>query len=148
MYEITYGSKYQQGLDTAEIAKLIRADIKAAIAAGELPRATYSVKISRYSGGSSIHVKISGVPFPVLNAERARRDALEPYVYHAYELPLRTAEAEALLTTVELIVASYNYDGSDIQSDYFNVNFHSSVTFDHDEEREERERIVAAIKAA
>jgi hypothetical protein len=38
-----------------------------------------------------------------------------------------TAEAVALRTAIEQIVSAYNYDGSDIQSDYFNVRFYSNV---------------------
>ena len=68
MYERSYGTKYQEFhtdangervyRSAAEIAKAIRADIKAAVKAGELPKARYSVKSDSYTGGSSVDVTI------------------------------------------------------------------------------------------
>ena len=45
-----------------------------------------------------------------------------------------------VMKQVEAIVAAYNHDGSDIQSDYFDVNFYSHVNFTsevHDADRAE-----------
>jgi hypothetical protein len=128
-YAIAYGSKYESGLDVAEIAKRIRSEIKAGVKAGELPNAKYSVTISRYSGGQSLNVSIDNVPFAIANEARVRRDVLEPYAYHSENLPLHSDEAAALLKRVEVIVGAYNFDGSDSQSDYFHVNFYGDVKF-------------------
>jgi len=66
MYERVYGDKYDGNLDVADIAKLIRADIKEARKAGELPDDwKYSVRISRFSGGCSIDVAAKS-PRPTL----------------------------------------------------------------------------------
>ena len=53
--------------DTAALAKLIRQDIQTALAAGDLPRAKYSVTTDKYSMGSSITVVATKLPFSVLN---------------------------------------------------------------------------------
>ena len=52
----TTGSKYTAGLDIAQIARLVRIDIKAAIADGALPVGKYSVRVSRYSIGQSLNL--------------------------------------------------------------------------------------------
>lgn len=61
-----YGDKYDGNLDVAEIAKLIRADIKEARKAGDLPDDwKYGVRIARFSGGCSIDVNAKS-PRPTL----------------------------------------------------------------------------------
>ena len=50
MYEKTYGPKYNAELTRKEIAALIRADLKAAVASGELPK---GLKTSVRKSGSS-----------------------------------------------------------------------------------------------
>ena len=55
--------------DTAQIAARIRADIKAAVRAGDLPHAKYSVTTDKYSMGSSINVVASNLPFPTINPD-------------------------------------------------------------------------------
>lgn len=127
MYEITQGSKYQatRDLDIAEIAKLVRKDLKAAQAAGELPAdAALSVTIDRYSGGQSLGVVVSGMP----DTWTYNQPGLEPdYAEYVPAHGGMTDEATAVLRKIEGLVFAYNYDGSDIQSDYFNVRFYSSV---------------------
>jgi hypothetical protein len=139
-YAISYGSRYERGLDVAEIAKRVRADIKAAVKSGELPAAKYSVRIARFSGGRSLDVTIDQVPFPIVNEERIKQDVLEPHAYHDRTLGLFSDDAQKLLKRVEAIVAAYNFDGSDIQSDYFHVNFYGHVKFKWDgQEKAERD---------
>ena len=64
MYERSYGSKYAGYQSAAHIAKLIRGDIKAAIAAGELPGSprNYRVHSKSYSGGQSVDVRVINMP--------------------------------------------------------------------------------------
>lgn len=66
MYERSYGAKYDKDLrDAAQIAKLIRADIKQAIKDGRLPgtmRDNYRVRCQKYSMGQAIHVRVQGLP--------------------------------------------------------------------------------------
>jgi hypothetical protein len=131
---IAYGDKYERDLDVDVIAKRVRADIKAAVAAGELPAAKYSVRISRYSMGRSLTVTVDELPFAVCNPERVRRDVLEPH--DRSTLLLRTEEAQAAMAKVEAIVDAYNFDGSRPQEDYSHVNFYGHVSFGGQYDRE------------
>ncbi len=51
------GAKYADGRDVADVAKDIRADIRAAVKAGALPALQYSVKVARYAGGRSLTIR-------------------------------------------------------------------------------------------
>lgn len=132
MYERSYGAKYDGSLSTVEIAKLVRADIKAAVADGTLPRRgphadiKYSVRTEKFAGGSAINVSIKHFP----ETTELPRD----FTTDRYGQPLlgrhMTTEAVRIKGVIEAIVAAYNHDGSEVQVDYFDVNFYSSVTFD------------------
>jgi hypothetical protein len=111
---------------------------------GELPACKYSVRISRYAGGRSLNVRISGTDFPLLSEERLAADHENR---HVPGLVWQSAKAIDIQKKVEAIVAAYNFDGSEIQSDYFHVNFHSHVDFDHTEEHAQREAFAAKVKA-
>jgi len=140
-----YNEKYEQGLDITVIAKRLRGEIKAAVWAGDLPECKYSVRISRYSMGQSLNVLVSDTPFPVNNR---RYLELEHALTHKRKGKLTrneqfaefgettrwTQEAIDLIMTLAVMVDQWNFDGSDSQSDYFHVNYSSSVDYDcHDE---------------
>ena len=117
-----YGYKYKENMDIVEIAKLIRADIKKAH-----PEIKASVRTSRYSMGRSIDVSLT-VKFPVLNPPKFEADYVgEHYSVH----PWATERAATLKKSIEDIVEAYNFDGSDIMSDYYNTNFGGSVNFNN-----------------
>lgn len=78
----TTGSKYVAGMDLKDIAKLVRADLKAKFCGF-----TFSVRVERYSGGQALHVDIKAVPVGVLNATRPE-----------------------LFKRVQAVVDAYNYD--------------------------------------
>ncbi len=121
-----YGMKFERGLDITEIAKRVRADIKAAIKTGTLPAMKASVTVSRYAGGQSLNVKIKDCPAMVgklLNTKIAS-------IKHG-----------------RLDVDEYNFDKSDTQSDYFHVNFYGHVDFCHEFERVERVALQASLLA-
>lgn len=114
------GIKYEttKNLTTAEIAKMIRSDIKALVKAGELPAAAYSVRTRSYSGGSSIDVTISGsLPFRSLKigSRFGRWEAVQ------------TDALNALVAKLNVIVNAYNRQDVDLMTDYFNVRFYSDV---------------------
>jgi len=147
MYEVTYGAKYEDGLDVKEIAKRVRKEIQAAVKAGELPKGLKaSVRISRYSGGQSLYVKVTAVPrdFVVYNPERVRLDHEEPHRFH--DVPYLTPEARAVEKKIEALYGAYNYDGSEPQTDYFNVNFYGHVSWDYDLEKADKARTLARLK--
>jgi hypothetical protein len=55
-YNSYTGCKYERGMDTKDAAKLIRADLAKAQKSGLIPKAKYSVRVSRYTGGSAVQV--------------------------------------------------------------------------------------------
>ena len=121
MYEIAYGSKYAETKDlgTKEVAAKIRMEIKAMVKAGELPKAKYSVTISRYSGGSSIDVKIGYVElegFTLFNPERLAFEKANPHTF-THE-PRYSVGAMLLDKVIESMLHSYNFDGSEPMTDY------------------------------
>jgi hypothetical protein len=153
MSDTFYFSKYEAGLDITEIAKRLRKEIREAVKAGDLPKCKYSVRISRYSMGQSLSVRITETPFPIHNRRYLEVDHLLMYTLQVGEkrqalLQERdeadrwTQEAIDLVKTVEGMANQWNYDGSDSQTDYYHVNYSMSVDYDaHDEWVEMREEI-------
>ena len=130
MYEISYGSKYQKGLDVKDIAKLYREEIKQEIKAGTLPKdLKLSVKISRYAGGRSLNVYVEACPSTTFyNPARLKHELEQPHDYvTGREIPFHTAEGTRILKLLKEKLGAYNFDGSEIQSDYFHVNFYGNV---------------------
>jgi hypothetical protein len=127
-----YGSKFEEtkDLDVKDVAKLIRAEIKAIKKAGVyLPKALkVSVKISRYSGGQSLDIVIKGVPFKVLRQEFLAHVTNNPYA-SLQGVERYTPQAKAVMATLTEIMESYNRDQSDTISDYFSVKFYGDVNF-------------------
>lgn len=124
-YQRSYGSKYNGALTNKEIAVAIRADIKAAIAANELPRGTYSVTLSR---GRGIDVRVKAFEFPILNPERLAIEGTPDDTYaNERRVPLYTPIARLALDKLQSIMDAYNHDGSDIQTDYFDVKFYGQA---------------------
>lgn len=146
--ERIYGPKYHatKDLTKVQVAALIRADIKAAVAARELPPLVYSVKTHLYSGGGSIDVRVRGFEaprkgprFPVVAPAFARGET-DGRSGTDYRL---TPEARLILEKLKAMMDAYNYDGSDIQTDYFDVRFYGDASFDWREEQAQRERLAA-----
>lgn len=150
MYEIAYGKKYDKSLDVTDIAVLVRKDVKDGIKKGELPAALkVSVRVSRYSMGRSISIEVKEVPegFTIRNPERIKFEESDPnWIRRASEFPIQTAEASALQDKLEAILAAYNYDGSDLMTDYYNVNFAGSVTWHSKLTKRDRERVMAQVR--
>jgi hypothetical protein len=147
MYEISYGWKYERSLDVAEIAKRIRQQIKNAIAAGALPQLQASVKISRFAGGQSIDIRVVKASFQVLNHERVLVEHEQPHTFFpTAHYPIYTLHAVAALKQLQSMLDAYNYDGSEIQVDYHNVNFYGHAEYSNDLREREREQIVAEGK--
>jgi hypothetical protein len=144
----SYGSKYDRNLSTTEIAKLVRADIKSAIKSGSLPNMKVSVRSEYYSMGTSLYVKVKeiiGRDLDIYNAERLLSDSKnEPN----FGVPWMSDEARAILNTLEGIVGAYNHDGSDLQTDHFDVKFYAHVDFHYEFEAASRARQLAALKSA
>lgn len=125
---IAYGTKYDKNIGVADIAKLVRADIKAGIKAGTLPAGLKcSVKISRYSMGQSLTVSVKAVSgIDIVNPAFIAAKVAAPDAW-PIDINQTSDEARALLEDLRAIVSAYNYDGSDSMTDYYNVNFSGSV---------------------
>jgi hypothetical protein len=144
--DIRYGTKYAatKDLRITEIAKLIRADIKAGVTAGTLPKAKYSVVSDSYSGGYSIRIRISGAEgIPTYNADRLVFEHLSPHVYCG--LNVYSEEMRDVLKELNRIHGSYNFDGSDLMTDYHHVRFYGDASVD--EGPEVRAKALAAALA-
>lgn len=113
------GAKYSRDLSNTAIAKLIRSDIKAAIAAGDLPK---GLKVSVRKSGNSINLSITAFPGPVCNPANVYGHALS--VYEQRGRVLYSAPVRRTLNTLEAIANEYNRDDSRIEEDYFNTNFY------------------------
>ena len=126
MYEITYGSKYEsvKGLPLREVTKLMRKDVKAAVKAGELP-ADFKYSVSIWAGSVNLVATASRA---IYAAEPDTYDFPVAFNYETGEYvgtygSRRTVEATKVYETLTAIANAYNYDGSDVMTDYFNVNF-------------------------
>jgi len=143
MTATVYGSKYDSSLDIAVIAKLVRADIKAAIKAGELPAGIkVGVTISRFAGGRSLDAKIKAMPGHVLNPARVKWEADNPHAYPGGAPSRHSAAAKGAVEKIKAIVDAYNYDGSDLMTDYFHVNFYGGVEVDWEFEAADKAAII------
>jgi hypothetical protein len=136
-YEIAYGSKYNKDLHTKDIAKLLKKEIAAEQKAGRLP----SFKVSIRTDYNHISIGVKGLRFLVLNPAHLLPSA-------AYNEPTYTPRALAVMEALQKMLAAYNYDGSDIQSDYFNVNFYTYVSIDSGDEYAMIKEYQSAMKAA
>lgn len=117
-----YGEKYEatRKMDTTGVAKLFRADVKAAIKSGTIPAGVkLSVRTEYFSGGSSIDVKIRALPCRLFSGERG------PTGMAKYN-----PGAEAIRDRLRSMLDAYNFDGSDHMTDYFHVRFYGEVVFD------------------
>ncbi len=114
------GSKYREtsGLTLTEVAKLIRADLKAAQKSGGLDAALrFSVRTEYYSGGGSINLSIKGYTGRLMAPD-------------TYGRTTWTQGARDVAGRVRVVVDAYQRDNSDVLSDYSDVRFYGRVGFE------------------
>ena len=145
MYDRKYGERYSETkeLFTTDIAKRIRTDIKTAIQNKQIPDIRTSVRTKYFSGGSSIDIEIVEMPFNPLNKTRIKEELDNPNEISHEDV--YTAEAEQVRQFLKSIMNSYNYDGSDIMTDYFDVRFYGSVDIGFDFTEKCREQIIQEL---
>ncbi len=141
---MTYGKKYNRDMTGTEIAAAIRGDIKAAVGAGELPPARYSVSLARSAGGRSISIRFADVRFDLFDhaflLHQVETNGGRPsWVGEHLSRPHR-----ALVRRLEQLGEAYNFDGSQIQEDYINVNYLLEIGAD---EKYAAERMAAELAA-
>jgi len=150
MTELTQSEKIHLG--TKEIAKRIRQQLKE-----EFPECAFSVTHEHYSGGSSVTVRLMKADRKIklrfseiseralcsyyanrYTPEELRRAQEREYhqlghFYQNYNADLwnngvfLTYQGYMLLKRVEQIADQYNYNNSDMQTDYYDVNFSFSL---------------------
>lgn len=128
------GSKYKHGRDVKDIAQLVRADIKAVAETGGLPKGIkVSIRIHRYAGGRSLnaHIRHLGTE-RVINPAWVKWHDANPRGYQGDTPSRYTATASNTIKTIEAIIAAYNFNDSNHQTDYHCVNFHSTTEFDYE----------------
>lgn len=119
-----------------KIAAKIRTQIKTAIQDGTLPTGLKtSVRYKRYSGGSSIDITVTAWPSEAILefADTPRWPGGECFeqildgrkIFYRNEPCVR-----AVLDWLNDLLASYNHDGSDSMSDYFDVKFYGNACID------------------
>ncbi|MEV1013830.1 hypothetical protein AB0I89_24055 [Micromonospora sp. NPDC049801] len=140
----SYGDKYAdtRSLRLTDIAKLIRAEVKlsrkiARMAAtpgalkvadpiGDAPAAIrVSVRTQYYSGVGSIDVRLSDIP-----AEWGWTEEPDESYIDRRPRKIATPALKAFAKAIREVMDAYNYDGSDITTDYFDVRFYGHVTSD------------------
>lgn len=139
------GSKYDATLDVKDIAKLMRADIQAAIARNALPHGKYSVTIERFSGGRAIRMEVKELEFPVLDKDAVKNSLANPDNRNGYPL---SKIGELTKQVLQQIHNDYNYDNSQPETDYFNVNYYGHAEFSWKLLDAERKAIEAEMVAA
>ncbi|ACH62042.1 hypothetical protein MYRNA_34 [Mycobacterium phage Myrna] len=132
MYERKFtGRNCPTGYVTAsEIAKMMRADIKAAIKDGKLPGGmrNYSVRIDNYSGGRSIDITAQDLDgMWTVCPGMAKTGCNHWDCQRGHTAEVLTAKGQKVEKVLKDIHSSYNYDASEVQVDYFNVNFYGSA---------------------
>jgi len=122
----------------SELAKLMRVDIKSAIAAGTLPGTArnYSVRVHNYSGGRSIYIEAQDLGGMW---EDCKGGCNHWDCEHGRTTLVLTEAGQKVQETIEDIRSSYNYDSSDAQVDYFNVNFYGSASVESPSDKRFRE---------
>lgn len=121
----TYGSKYHEtkDLDVADVARLVRADIKVGVHLGALPAALgYRVRIERYSMGQAINVTVTGLT------------DVQHFTTNGYGRMVLSRGAQQIEDTLKAVLAAYNRDNSDGAADYYEVRFAAEVDVQTEED--------------
>lgn len=150
-YTTVQGDKFDAGRDIADVAKLVRADIKETITAGLLPPGTTcSVRVERYSMGRNLHLAVTACPIMVVNPVYVRWQQANRHASMLEAPPSArdrfSPEGRHVITTLERIVEAYNRRiSSDQPDDYSNVSFYTDIVFGL-ELREEQSASILAIQ--
>lgn len=131
MYERTYGSRYEEtkDLDIAQVAKLVRKDIRVARAAGDLGEVPegvkFSVRIDRFAGGESMDITVVDAPdeWVWTKADESTRE-------RTLSDRMLSPALKGMAKVLRAILARYNFDGSEVQVDYFDVRFYTNVSLE------------------
>jgi hypothetical protein len=125
--------KFDASLDIKEIAKRLRKEIKAMQKMGLYAGMKVSVRIERYSGGQSLSVTIKSWDGELLNPAWIAADP-----DYRYEVDKWTPRVCKALEVLKRLANQWNYNNSDSQVDYFDVNYYTHVSVDWELARDAR----------
>jgi|GEM_PF-1244099 len=140
------GDKFDRNLSGVEITRALRADIKALVKAGKLPRAKYSVTLDKFSLGQSITITFADVPWNLFDHDYLLNEVAGKK-YWPIDKDRYSVEHRDLVVELEVLGSSYNRVDSRPQEDYFHAKFYLHVRADSDFERKRRALEVQALKA-
>lgn len=151
MYERAYGSNYDKTMTTKDIAAEFRKRVKQLVKDGVLPADwKYSTRYRSYAGGASIDV-VAKSPHPVRlqdtgivrapgHAPRDVKLAVRGEMHNCRIRPgdqwevryddVALAMPRLVHDTLKELLDSFNYDGSEVQVDYFDRNFYGFVNIE------------------
>ena len=93
--------------------------------------------------GSSISVKVKEWNGLIYTTAFLLAEKNDPHRY--FEGERWTFEAKVLLKQLEKMLGAYNHDGSDMQTDYYDVKFSSHVNFDWELEKADKAKQRAGV---
>lgn len=136
-YPVLTGPKYDrdQWRTSAEVARLLRADLKAAQESAALPpSAVFSVRSESFAGGQSVRVEIRNLP---------DREILDDHPDYPHRLNRAARELER---AVRRMANAYNRDASDRASDVYDVHYYAQVSIETESGRRTRQHLAAEEK--
>lgn len=124
------GTKAEIDSGTKNIRTLMRGDLKQALAAGRLPQ---GIKVSITGDHNSINLRLTDVPagMPVLNPDWIIAQVNDPHAYPDNRMPRFAPATQQVLDDLKAIHNKYNWDKSDVMSDYFHVNYYGGESVDY-----------------
>ena len=136
MTERTYGKKYNPELKVKDIAKLVKKEIKE-----KYKNIKVSARTRNYSS-IDINVELPKEQYKAVDEDDLTKGA----IYYDVEMRARregktipeflkdrnilNKEAKAIEKDIDAMLLAYNYDGSDIMTDYFDKNFYGFVNIE------------------
>jgi len=122
------------------VAKAVKAELKEAY-----PNIDVGVSTKVFSGGREINVKIKSYPYGGFLEKEVIYSEMKNYPpdkipSYAYTWKY-TKQAKEIVDNMKHILQSYNYDNSDMQTDYSETSFYGDVDFDWELMKVEEERI-------
>ena len=115
---------YKYNGDVNLIAKQIRKDLKATFG----NTAKFSVRISRYSLGQSINIKIKEIDDQHCYKDKEEAERKSKKGFYEYDFSKNKYVKDEVIEQIRNIHRKYNYDESDPMIDYFNVGYYGEFS--------------------
>jgi hypothetical protein len=110
------GDKYNPKLSVKDIAKIIRDELKK-----KFPKCKFSIKKEHHSAMS---ISLMQAPFNPFTEENRTHVSINHYRIKDEAI---TDEAKEVMSYVDELAQSYNFDDSDSMIDYFHTNFYLTL---------------------